>query len=455
MDIKLIKTRHTSAIFAIVLIFGFLGSAHAKDAPKGAMVTKVYATPNCKPSAKAESITGALASLFLKPIVEAGINGIGAAFKKAGGDKVVTKSAQTPSHFYKITLGKNAVDETGLDLNIGCLTIVHGRLSVGDDIVQMAEEKQLSKKIASFPTGDEKIFLSPTKTAPANNTFSDDIRFFAEVKIKISDDKTAMHLVPNRLLIGKTIGGGRQKANRDIVLNVNFKLPSQNGGDSAFATAAMVFPKAKSDIFKNGGELEAQSSGWMPLAPLPASVASRITANAKRRLDRETFQEAITTLQDLIDNGGLSGQKLKDASAKKAAAVQSVKKLDKFIQNDESVLSLASPVTVTTTIVQTQEGNKFLLKVGTYLSENKESIAAPIVSAIDPKAKATAAATAADAEDTLRIAAINAVAIHDVEKAKVGADKNEVTIRVALITATQACRKLRAAGYDDIACLGI
>jgi len=87
-----------------------------------------------------------------------------------------------------------------------------------------------------------------------------------------------------------------------------------------------------------------------------------------------------------------------------------------------------------------------------FLEENNKVVAATIIEKLAPTKSKEAAALEADSEDALRIAAIEAVSSYGTENNKSGGDRDESKIRVAKIKASQACRKLRAAGYDDITC---
>ena len=92
--------------------------------------------------------------------------------------------------------------------------------------------------------------------------------------------------------------------------------------------------------------------------------------------------------------------------------------------------------------------------VDTANNKNSTEITNPIYEAIDPGTRSTAAITAQTSDDTLRIAAIEAVTAYTAENAKTGIDRSDAKIRVAKIKADAACRGLRNGGFDDIICLG-
>ena len=112
------------------------------------------------------------------------------------------------------------------------------------------------------------------------------------------------------------------------------------------------------------------------------------------------------------------------------------------------------PPTVGVTVTETQKGNEFLVNLGSFLSENSKTIAEPIANTLDPEKRKEAKAAEQDNEDALRIAVIEAIATYDTENAKEGTERDESKIKVAKIKASQACRKLQAAGYDDVSCIG-
>lgn len=433
-----------------------------KNEQNTAMATRVYSHVQCPKVSKPEALTEVLAGLFLAPLIESSIKGLGEAIKKAGEDQVTTRTATTVDHFYDITLGKKAGDETKIGQNIGCITVIYGQTSnatgqAAKEVQKKFEErfKSVHSKLTSYATINN--YLSPDDPTSGNLEFSDDVRFFAQYSIQLSEDKTALLLEPKMVLIGGPFAKpkGSSSGKRDIVLVVSFKLPSQGGGDEAFAVLTSNFSAVEDYTVQEGTALLGHSTGWMPMPPVPDNVATRLTANATRRIDLQSFVDLQEDLRTELESDGLTPAKRKELEKDKASAKRSAERLQKLISADQTAVELTAPVTITTSLVETQEGSKFLVNFGSFLSEKNKEISEPILEVIDPSKRKAAKAAEADTEDTLRVAAIEAVADYDTEDAKTGAARDEAKLRIAKIKAKQACRKLKAAGYEDISCLDL
>ena len=250
-----------------------------------------------------------------------------------------------------------------------------------------------------------------------------------------------MRFIPKKVLVGEALSKkkGRSKKKRDLVTVISLQTPSQNGGGKAFAVATANFKDVTDGKFLNSSSLRHSGTGWMPLPAVPASVTTTLKANAKRQSDLAT---TIDTLS-----------KTAAGSATHAQLTASKDALIKHINLDKK-LTRAAPITISASVVETQEGSKFLQKFGAFISKNSTEITNPIYEAIDPGTRSTAAITAQTSDDTLRIAAIEAVTAYTAENAKTGIDRSDAKIRVAKIKADAACRGLRNGGFDDIICLG-
>ena len=448
-----------STIFLLVAM-GCASNANSDSSGKSALgeklVTRVYTDVTCPEQPTQEALAEILAGLFLKPLLETTVKGIGDAIKKAGEDQVTTRNAKSISHFYSVALGSGAQDATKVDIDIGCVTVVHGRLF--DPRTPADTKEKQARDFAerfSVQPADVGRYLSPAEPNGGTREYTDDVRFFAQYALNLSDDNTAMYLEPITVLVGEPFKTPKRsaKGSRDIVLVLSMKLPSQNGGDDAFAVATSKYIKTKSNTRLSGVEVEDGRSGWMPLAPIPKSISVRIAANAKRRVDLQSLSDAANNYERLAAAEEDSAKK-KELLAKKAAADISRKRLSKLITQDEEEISRVSPVTIEATLVETQKGNEFLVNLGSFISGKSSDIAQPIFDAIDPATKDKAASAELDNEDALRIAAIEAVGNFDSEDAKATPERDEVKIRIAKIKAEQACRKLRAAGHDDVSCVG-
>ena len=436
------------------MLAAFCATGCSAASGKKSSVTRVYVNSSCPNYDKAESLGAIALGLFLEPLITAGIKGIGGAIKKAGEDKVTTVRGMETTHFYSLALGDGAQDETELNLRMGCLTVVHGQLSQSND--PKVQDQEVAAFLKRYPTDIQKAdvfnYLSPPDTSGDTQVFSDDIRFFVQYQVKLSDDLTAMRFIPIAALSGQRIGKDK-KSKTDLVVVSSIQTPSNGGADSAIAIATSNFASIQVNKYFKQSELKDMATGWMPLPAIPESVKSRVKANAKRRQDLQAFNDTVASLDtQIVDES--DSKKKKDFIAKRAAAKKSIVRLKKLIELDKKAISNTAPITVKVSLTETQKGNEFLVKLGSYISDNSATIAKPIAEAIDPAKREAAKATEEDAEDTLRIAAIEAVAGHEAEVAKSGSDRSESKIRVAKIKASQACRKLRAAGQDDVMCIG-
>lgn len=527
-------------VFSIALMLSFLGcasnnSVESQDKDKR-LITKVYTSPTCTPLVPTvdPEFAQALAGLIVAPLVESAVKGVGNSIKKAGEDKVTTRNAIRRSNFYLVVFGDDAQERNDLKLNVGCVTVVHGAASTATDNDAIIERVAFRERFKSVAEGSEWIYLFPGSTLTSDNcpvaqesagkasnhspygsvssknsadsaesqisagsvsnqdptpvasrptcanTFTEDIRFFAQYSATMSTDRTAMRLDPNTVLIGAPFVKPKRSASgkRDIVVVLSFQLPSQSGSGDGFAVSTSNFANVKSDTVVSPDKLSESVSGWMPLAPLPKTVSSLLSANEKRRKDLQAVTDELEILekrqkdlQALIGELEADGKpvpketlnSILKVQEKITAAEAALSRLEEVLTRDESALStvgdtpqsIVAPVTVAATLVETQEGNEFLVKLGSFLSENSTKIAEPIIEQLDPAKRQAAAATAADAEDDLRVKALEAAAAYNLENAKTGDERNELAIRVAQIRAEQACRKLRAEGYEDVVCLGI
>jgi hypothetical protein len=452
-------SRIVSGLVAISLCVGCTGlpigaARPSADATGEELTTRVFLSDLCPTEAKGESLWTALIGGLLQSVVESVIGSVGEAIKQAGEDRDTTRTALANDHFYKVNLGSAPSTPTELNLKSECITVIHGKLSAGDVQRQQLETENFLKrfnrpdKAKEIEEDDAALYLSPDPNG-SNQVFSDDIRFYGRYKVIYSDDRTAIQLEPVRFLVGDPFvtprGGWNGK--RDIVVVLSLRTPSQNVNDGAFAISTTKLGSVKPNSVVEGSE--AIKSGWMPMAPIPDSVDAMIKANATRQLNKLDFDDTIAELE-------APGQKNPaEAAAKLAAAKTSRDRLTQLLANDAKILKNVSPVTFSVSIVETQKGDEFLVKLGTFLSSKKSELAKPFVEELDPAKRAAAAAAADDEEDTLRIAALEAVATYDAEAAKAGTARDETKVKTTKIQAAAACRHLRAAGYDDVACVGL
>ncbi|MGY6449924.1 hypothetical protein [Vibrio parahaemolyticus] len=437
-------------IVLVVCIFNVAAcSALKNNHVDESTVTRVFVDPVCPVTPSQEAIGELLVGLAIEPVIAAGIKGLGGALKAAGEDKVATTSGQDTSHFYEVNLGHDAQTSTSLNLDMGCITVVNGVLNDGGRVQTEQVDTFLARYRTKMREDDVFNYLSPRDGTGDTQLFSDDIRFFAQYRVDISKDLTAMRFVPIRVISGARIGKSN-KAQRDVVVIVSIAQPSKDG---AFAIASSNFSNLAENKFFEPSELESMSSGWMPLPVVPEIVAKRIAANAERRNTLQNHQDLIEELDAQIAAEKNESKKVA-LKIKKSDAQKSIDRLKAIIEEDNGVLKLITPVNVEITLTETQKGNDFLVKLGSYLSESNKTIAGEIAPELNPIQREAAKAKQADVEDTLRITAIDAVAAYEEEEEKTGAERSASKVRTTKIKASQACRKLRAIGQDDVVCVG-
>ena len=452
-------------IFSIsIMVLGILilpvdASGKSKDKPE--YKTRILVSNACTAGDGAESIFGAIAGVALKPIIEAGVKGLGNAIKKAGEDKVTIKKAKQATHFYSIELGDGAQDETKVNLNVGCITIVDGALSTANadadkelDKITLVNNFLKANGQKALEESDANRFLNPIPGERLRRYFSSDIRYYGQYNVVVSSDKTAFRLQPQEALIGKPFKKSNKSKDRDIEIIISFDLPASNEEGATHAVSTSSFKKAKAYRYFAERDLSENGTGWMPMPGVTKSVIDRINSNQKRRIDLQALEDKLTSVQTDLRAVGLTAKQKVEFVKMESATKLAIKRLESLIENDEDVVSDATPITVKASIIETQKGSKFLQKLGEFIAENNETIGKPIFESIDPNTQKTANVAAEDNEDTLRIAAIEAIANFQIEDAKLGTERSDSNIRVAQIKAQQACRKLRAEGHEDLDCVG-
>ncbi|MEO1662109.1 MAG: hypothetical protein AAFR51_14045 [Pseudomonadota bacterium] len=445
--------------------------------PEGQLVTKLYIKDACSTGTRQNALGSALVGLLLKPFLESVVSKVGDGIRKAGEEQKTQVFAEKGTDFYEIDWAAGQQSSTKLGLNAGCLTVVHGTLATPPtDESKLRERFDAARKLLSetydlpprsrstpLAEGDAHKYLTPNQTLDfATLEFSNDIRFFGEFAMERSDDRTAMRLIPQAVLIGKPFAPAKRFVSnkRDIVLTLSLHAPSQSGAADAFAVANIPFKNAKRNVFLSTEDLVGVASGWFPLAPVPESTSKRIDVWDKALKSIQDYETLVSDVQRQLDAGvGDDGKALTNESRATLVTLQrganrEITRLRNNNNPDKTPFGRTSPITVKTVLTETREGNQFLIDLGTYLSANKTEIAEPFFNALDPETRKTARAGEEDNEDTLRIAAIEAVAAYDEAQSKEGDERSESAIRVAEVKAEQACRKLKDAGYSDPDCLG-
>ncbi|MBO6690317.1 MAG: hypothetical protein JJ919_17760 [Henriciella sp.] len=494
-----------------VILAGCVGNGQtnrAQLAKSTGLETMIFTQSSCPSTDRTNSFTAALFSVLLEPVVTGLIKGAGEKIKEAGEDKVTKVETRLPTHYYNIDWSASKSERSKVDVNTGCITVIHGKRTTTEQREAFtgfeSEEFKLALENLREKTtegGDSKIALSsdviqdilaPESTFPpqyiplkhrsaagdepddsdggdpapgADKTwlFDKDIRFFGQFEFVAANDGTAVQIRPVQVLFGEKFATSKIGASgkRDLVVTVGFHVPGQGGVGDAFALPSAVFKDVKPNTYLTGSDLENVVSGWFPLAAVPDSSKALMTAWDKTFSDLETLKELKAGLIEAVEDAKDADEKAKqqrqlDKVEDKIAA------LDKYIDERRPARMQTAPVTISATLTETQEGDKFLFNLGSLISDNAEKIAKPVLDEVDPvkrkeSAKADAAAASAEAAQaaTLRVSAIELVAAYNVENAKVAPERNEIKVRVAKIKAAEACRKLDEANLFEADCLGL
>lgn len=480
-----------------------------QDRASSGLETLIFTQPSCPSTNRTNGFGAALLSVLLEPIVTGLIKGAGEKITEAGEDKVTKVETFLPTHYYNIDWSDSKSKRSKVDVNTGCITVIHGKKTTPEQrasfvdfssegfsaaqstLIQNTEAGPDSK--TSLDSGTAQDILAPESAptpgytplkfrddpadAPADAAplpgasagadktwlFDSDIRFYGQFEFDAANDGTAVQIKPVRVLIGEKFADSKIAASgkRDLVVTIGFHLPGKGGVGDAFALPSAVFKNVKPNTYLTDSDLDGVISGWFPLAAVPESSKTLMTAWDKTFSDLETLRklkdgliDSISETQDEAAKTKLEDQ-LEDVEKKILA-------LDNNVQEREPPRMQTAPITISATLTETQEGNKFLVKLGSLISENSDEIAKPILDEIDPTKRAAAAkadaaeASAATAQAaTLRVSAIELVAAYNTEKNKSDADRDEIKVRVAKIKAIEACRKLDEANLFEADCLGL
>lgn len=177
--------------------------------PKAVTATRLYVRDNCvlgyKQAARRESLLG----IFLPILLDKAYSGIVAAFKKAGEDTVVQKSAVRPMYLY-------AVKGDALELNakFHCLILIHGDFIAGTDD-EPGSEPTVAEPKQPIRTVPDAIAALHAARIPISN-----IHVLYEALVDPSTDQTALRYQSRFLIVNQFLGDNGDKA-RGLVVNIN------------------------------------------------------------------------------------------------------------------------------------------------------------------------------------------------------------------------------------------
>lgn len=427
--------------------------------------TRVHTAPACPDEGGQESFLGsAIAALILKPLYEAAVFQVGDALKKAGEDQKTQISKTQSLDYYSVKWSEDGETPSEVQRAAGCYTIVVGlaapaNTTVEDASVGFRTASGIGQAALTDSTLHSILASEPDKPASTQAAFSGDIRLAARLSVTNSDDGSAVQIKPVLLIIGKPLAPKKPFASesRDIVLTLRMQTAGQTGTGEAFAIASIVAEDVSGEKSILVERPERLLSGWFPQPPVPASSKERIAAWDKSQSALQDQEELLTQLQAALQNVSKPGSSPpKKDIAELEEEIRKAEKVRDSLRTKTEVppFTYTSPGTVSVTVTETRDGNKFLADLGNYITSNKGEIAKPFFEEFNPASREARATEADDLEVKLQIVAIEAVEAHRAALAKTGTDRSEAAIRVTEIKAQQACRKLQANDQTDASCIG-
>lgn len=395
----------------------------AAAAPLPSLEAKVWHTSSCAAAdaTSGDEFLGGIVLSLLAPLFNTAVKGVGGAIAKAGTPEETRVSGLTVSAFYS---GQQAADGTSIDLvrRAQCIS-----LAVDSPQVAPRQKSDISTN-NSGAAGAAFLRSQGYTRAP---------RLYMESRIIVSPDRSAWRLVPVHAFIGETLSTSDRE--RDLVVTTTFSGPSATADGEALATRSFTFKRAASNYVLPARELERLGTGWMPLPAIGEHVRTRLAAVIQRNADE-------VALRKLIASGKLKPKELTAANA-------GIAKLTALKPKDTAFLVELVPVTLKVDVLQTSDGNKALVAIGNFLSENSKTFSEPLASALNAETRREKRLADASAEDEARISAIGAVEAW--QTSLTDASKTEASRRVAEIRAEAACRKLQSSGFEDPACVTV
>jgi len=432
---------------AMVTSLALATAAQAK--PKPNLVTKLAHSDNCTAvtgSDPEETILAAIAALLIEKAVTAGVKGLGKAMTKAGSPKDAHGLAYELSYFYR----GDILAEPKLARFGRCLTIATG--------VQGGEGAVVGSEPGQTPGIRDDAVQFLTKWG-----FTKEPSYLMETRLVLSEDKSSYRLQPVFAWVGAPLN--QEKAERDVVVTLSVTGPTATDPGDAISTRSFAFKRVKQGQV-SPAVLKDMGSTWIPLPTLPEAAATRFAAAVQRKADIATVEKEIAELTAEIAKPSApprppvrgaapaptpaSTEPVKTPTQKKAEAEARLVKLNAASQADKTYLAKLMPVTFRVDVHETADGNKVLAAIGDFLTGNADAISKPIVDRLDPEKRAAAKETAATHEQTLRIAAIEAVEAW--QEAEADAEVSAGQKRIKKMKAASACRALRNEDFDDEVC---
>jgi hypothetical protein len=354
----------------------------------------------CKTTGGNEGLIGMVLAAILPGLVKSGVKGIGDALTKAGQPDETTISGAASDHFYSLDQAKSA---NGLTTRCMAFQVVY-----------------------DGPQADTQNFRSEARKFYDERGQQKAVAFLYTARVELAGDGSAWRLVPETIHVGPSLtASAKGNRGRDLVLTMTVQGAAAKDNENVLATRSVNIARVADRLDTNligAGETETASygTGWMPLPAVQGDIAAGFIEARKRLIER---------------------QKLEQIEARKPAEQERLAELNRLSEHDAKAFAKVLPITVKFDLHETTDGNKFLMRVGEFISGQSDKIAAPIIEQLDPAKRREAEVKALTESTGLRVDAIAAIAAWN-------ADKKEVN----RLKAQLACDKLRVYQIEESAC---
>lgn len=315
------------AIAIIICVESFAASTTTRT-----VVQKECVLSEPRPPATNKALAAALAAIFVPKLIEKGLDGLGAALKRAGEPDKVQLSGSAVLDLYVPTL-----DKKGLEPNpgFGCVVIVHVNGNGAPQPPTTTPSPTLSKLVRAKILNENEL-----------------VSFAFEGRIERSSDLTAFWVVPTHFEVFQFAGKRQREEERAYVATISLHKPISSVDGEAIAVANVDLGR-----YKKGGKLD---------VGLPFPLASNLMPWPQL------------------------GER---SSAAWKAAVEAGTPAIGYM-----------PITFSTTITETADGNAFLKSLGEILQANKAEAAKEVSKELLPAEREKADEAAESEIETLRTA---------------------------------------------------
>ena len=380
---------------------------------------------------EASAIVASIGASLIPKLIDAGVNKIAAAVRKAGEEKTenIVKANNT-SHLYRVNEAGKTV------LTAKCLYIVKGNTVKGAEPIRKGWEssdhfKELTKYVG--------IESSPS--------------FYYEAFIIPSYDGNSFRIASKHLEVFNLKGNNRKK---DLTINLNFNHLDDKADQTTFAAAVIPFRNIKHGTVLDQEQLRHYTTDWLPLpaahediATITQAITAQQTAMASNQLlinslnkikdpeyqNLQSKKNEIARINQSNDTEVLALENKQDTLADKLKGKKNhaLNRINERLDRRNRLLELSTvpPLTVSrgqaiknynddnnkrrkqiedlashsernafslnADVQLVQDANKFLTAIADILESSKDDIATALKTSVSPSAKATAKKAKADA----------------------------------------------------------